>query len=60
MSNTLSMARTVPASQEISRSEPTTLISSKLQPWHWERMAIVYVRQSTPRQVQENRESTAR
>ena len=37
-----------------------TLTSSKLQPWHWDRQAIVYVRQSSPQQVQENRESTAR
>lgn len=36
------------------------LTSPKLQPWHWDRQAIVYVRQSSPQQVQENRESTAR
>ena len=32
----------------------------KLQPWHLERSAIVYVRQSTPQQVLDHRESTAR
>ena len=37
-----------------------SLTSRKLQPWHWDRQAIVYVRQSSPQQVQENRESTAR
>jgi DNA invertase Pin-like site-specific DNA recombinase len=34
--------------------------SSKVQPAHLERLAVVYVRQSTPKQVLENRESTAR
>lgn len=32
----------------------------KLKPWHLSRRAIVYVRQSSPQQVQEHRESTAR
>ncbi len=36
------------------------LISAKIQPAHLERLAIVYVRQSTPKQVLENRESAAR
>jgi DNA invertase Pin-like site-specific DNA recombinase len=39
---------------------PCSLTSPKLQPWHWDRQAVVYVRQSSPQQVQENRESTAR
>src|SRR6187399_139339 len=39
-------------------SEP--LRSSKLKPWHLDRGAIVYVRQSTPQQVLDHRESTAR
>jgi hypothetical protein len=30
-------------------SEP--LLSPKLHPWHLDRLAIVYVRQSTPQQV---------
>jgi DNA invertase Pin-like site-specific DNA recombinase len=34
--------------------------SSKVLPAHREKLAIVYVRQSSPRQVLENRESTAR
>ncbi len=34
--------------------------SSKIQPGHLDRLAIVYVRQSTPQQVAENRESGAR
>lgn len=36
------------------------LRSPKLQPWHLDRAAIVYVRQSTPQQVLEHHESTAR
>jgi DNA invertase Pin-like site-specific DNA recombinase len=39
-------------------SEP--LRSPKLRPWHLDRVAIVYVRQSTPQQVLDHRESTAR
>ena len=34
--------------------------SPKIQPWHLDRLAIVYVRQSTAQQVAENRESTDR
>jgi DNA invertase Pin-like site-specific DNA recombinase len=36
------------------------LRSGKLQPWHLQRTAVVYVRQSTPQQVAEHQESTAR
>lgn len=36
------------------------LRSPKLRPWHLDRVAIVYVRQSTPQQVLDHRESTAR
>jgi DNA invertase Pin-like site-specific DNA recombinase len=36
------------------------LRSSKIHPWHFSRSAVVYVRQSTPQQVAEHRESTAR
>lgn len=32
--------------------------SEKLQPWHYERLAVVYVRQSTPQQVLAHQEST--
>src|SRR3954467_12466748 len=35
-------------------------VSSKIQPGHPDRLAVVYVRQSTPQQVAENRESTDR
>lgn len=38
----------------------TPLISAKILPSHLERLAIVYVRQSTQKQVLENRESAAR
>lgn len=34
------------------------LRSAKLQPWHGERLAVVYVRQSTPQQVLDHQEST--
>ena len=34
--------------------------SPKLQNWHLSRAAIVYIRQSTPQQVLDHRESTAR
>ncbi len=34
--------------------------SGKIGPRHLERLAVVYVRQSSPRQVRENRESTSR
>ena len=34
--------------------------SPKVKPWHLDRSAVVYVRQSTPQQVAEHQESTAR
>src|SRR5687767_474485 len=34
--------------------------ASKIQPWHLDRLAVVYVRQSTAQQVAENRESADR
>src|SRR5947199_7796084 len=36
------------------------LPSPKLKPWHLDRAAVVYVRQSTPQQVRDHRESTDR
>jgi DNA invertase Pin-like site-specific DNA recombinase len=36
------------------------LRSPKLRPWHLDRHAVVYVRQSTPQQVLDHKESTAR
>jgi DNA invertase Pin-like site-specific DNA recombinase len=36
------------------------LASAKLKPWHLDRTALVYIRQSTPQQVLEHQESTAR
>ena len=32
--------------------------SDKLQPWHHDRLALVYVRQSSPQQVLDHQEST--
>jgi DNA invertase Pin-like site-specific DNA recombinase len=58
--NTNVLARSTADSQLTLGRGPASLISTKLQPWHWERQAIVYVRQSSPQQVLENRESTAR
>jgi len=34
--------------------------ASKIRDVHWNRLAMVYVRQSTPQQVAEHKESTAR
>lgn len=34
--------------------------SEKIRPWHLERLAVVYVRQSSPQQVIDHKESTAR
>jgi hypothetical protein len=52
------------ASDEHALPAPPTsmarVVSSKILPVHQDRLAIVYVRQSSPQQVLENRESTAR
>jgi DNA invertase Pin-like site-specific DNA recombinase len=54
------------ATEKTSATAPTTisqflpLRSAKIQSEHLEKLAIVYVRQSSPQQVLENRESTAR
>src|SRR5205807_373569 len=32
--------------------------AEKIQPWHWDRLAVVYVRQSTVQQVLAHQEST--
>jgi DNA invertase Pin-like site-specific DNA recombinase len=48
----------VVAPVSISQFQP--LRSTKIRPEHQDRLAIVYVRQSSPQQVLENRESTAR
>ncbi len=37
-----------------------TTRSPKVRPWHLDRRAVVYVRQSTPQQVADHQESTAR
>src|SRR5262249_33388022 len=42
------------------RAAMTELLRSpKIQPWHLDRSAVVYIRQSTPQQVLEHQESTA-
>jgi DNA invertase Pin-like site-specific DNA recombinase len=38
----------------------TSLSSPKIRPWHLQRQAIVYIRQSTPQQVLDHRESADR
>ena len=56
------MITTEPASEVRSGVTPevsTPLMSAKIQPHHQDRLAVVYVRQSTPQQVLEHRESTA-
>jgi DNA invertase Pin-like site-specific DNA recombinase len=42
------------------RQSTIQLRSSKLRPWHLDRLAVVYVRQSSAQQVADNCESTAR
>src|SRR5471030_2702982 len=44
---------------ETVRAQASVLVPPKVQPRHLERLAAVYVRQSTVQQVLENRESTA-
>src|SRR5262245_56454273 len=39
---------------------PLSVRPDKVQPWHLERLALVYVRQSSPQQVVEHKESAAR
>lgn len=44
----------------VPRTSPALRPSSKIRDRHWERLAIVYIRQSSPHQVLENRESRER
>jgi len=47
----------------VQENSPTSSVlrpSSKIRDRHWERLAIVYIRQSSPHQVEENRESRER
>jgi len=39
---------------------PLSIRPDKIKPWHLERLALVYVRQSSPQQVVEHKESAAR
>src|SRR5207247_633862 len=58
---TLEATRVPPPSAEGStEAVAVRLMPTKIQGIHRERLAVVYVRQSTPQQVLENRESTAR
>src|SRR3954447_25832211 len=41
-------------------TSPDPITSPKLKPWHLDRAAVAYVRQSTPQQVLDHQESTAR
>ena len=41
-------------------TSPMWRLSSKIWDRHWQRLAIVYIRQSSPQQVLENRESRER
>ncbi len=52
-------ARSIPT-EEGMRTSSVLRPSSKIRDSHWERLAIVYVRQSSPHQVEENRESRER
>jgi DNA invertase Pin-like site-specific DNA recombinase len=53
---TAAQAHSAGASADTIRSVP----SSKIRPWHLQRKAVVYIRQSTPQQVIEHRESADR
>ena len=58
-SNQATLAETISAKA----GSPGTLAlrtSPKIRDHHWDRLAMVYVRQSSPHQVQENRESRER
>ena len=48
------------ATKEAPPTSPLWRPSSKIRDRHWERLAIVYIRQSSPQQVLENRESRER
>ncbi len=56
------MTRTNPNSNQGGRrpvpADPS--LSPKIKSWHLDRLAVVYVRRSTPQQFAENRESTDR
>ena len=49
-----------PAQQKVTASRLGRLTSTKVHERHLARLAIVYVRQSSPQQVMENRESRER
>jgi DNA invertase Pin-like site-specific DNA recombinase len=49
-----------PLSAGAANEASPALISGKIRDWHWQRQAIVYIRQSTVQQVHEHRESTDR
>jgi len=48
----------ISAPSERCTARPELLRSEKVQPWHRDRLAVVYVRQSTPQQVIDHQEST--
>ena len=50
----------VPGVGPAAKTASALRISAKIQAEHLQRLAVVYVRQSSPKQVLENRESTAR
>jgi DNA invertase Pin-like site-specific DNA recombinase len=58
------LERTTSSAEILAKASPPTLSvlrpSSKIKDHHWARLAIVYIRQSSPHQVQENRESRER
>ena len=58
MSHSLESPAAVPVSE--ASAQPTVWSSTKLRARHFEGAALVYVRQSTPQQVLDHRESTAR
>ena len=62
MSKTTSNSKSTSTSDygsQLPKRAPANLVSPKLKKIHLDRLAIVYVRQSSPHQVREHRESTA-
>jgi len=55
---TASATREAPTRSSARRWSGGLVATEKIQPWHWQRLAVVYVRQSTPQQVLDHQAST--
>jgi len=54
----MNCASTARTARRLTEGLPWDLRSEKIQSWHRERLAVVYVRQSSPQQVLDHQEST--